>query len=243
MNKFKIKPSDRVTVLTGSGISKASGIATFREDDGVWTKYDVDHVCTANGCQEYKTEAWEFFKDTYADMNNTCPNEAHYALVKLERFLNKGNFTLITQNIDGLHQMAGSENVIEMHGNNKKMICGSPRCGNIEFPIEEMIDKEEYVVCPKCGNMLRPDVVMFGETPRFMDLIKESLDCDYFISIGTSGMVHPAAGLAMKAWQKNAIVINICYNSRMGEYSEDNFHCFDAKAEEFLPKFIDDMIQ
>lgn len=244
---YKLKKQNRVFVLTGAGISKASGIYTYRDDDGAWRSFDPDKVSTPKGVQENKTLSWQFFQAVSNNLKNKDPNSAHNSLVKLQQYVNSGNFVLVTQNIDGLHQKAGSKNVLEMHGNYKKMICNSPRCFNVSYQINEVINSYEYKLCPHCGNMLRPSVVMFGETPMHMSIIKDQLSLlkngDLFLSIGTSGLVRPACSFPMMAWANGAYVFNINYDIKKKNYQQERYWwIFDQKAEEYLPSFIDSIL-
>jgi NAD-dependent deacetylase len=241
MKNLKILKTDKVVILTGSGISKASGISTFRDKGGVWDRYDVDKVCCLSGIKDNKEDAWNFFRETYNDLNGKLPNSAHYSLVELEDYLNDGNCTIITQNIDGLHQLAGSKNVLEMHGNYKYMMCSGYYC-KTKYPIEDFIFNENYQNCPKCGKILRPSVVMFEEPVYHLKKANELISkCNYFFSIGTSGLVIPAASYPMKAWKYGANVFTINLDGYNRE--EERFYIFNEKAEEFLPKFINQLIK
>lgn len=243
---YKLNKNNKIVILTGAGISKASGISTYRDTDGVWQKYNPDIVGTPDGVQANKTIAWKFSQEVYENISNAKYNPAHKALVQLENFVNDGNFTLITQNIDGLHQQAGSRNVFEMHGNYKYMICDSARC-NARIPMEQIIHNEEYVTCNKCGKMLRPSVIMFGEIPLYQTQIDAAINSlsigDYFLAIGTSGTVYPAASFIKKAYKQGVFTFNINYDINKENYNNGmNIEIYDKKAEQFLPEFVNNLI-
>jgi len=187
LNKYR-----NIVVLTGAGISAESGIKTFRDQDGLWENHRIEDVATPEGFRQNKALVYEFYNQRRRQLRapKLQPNPAHQALAQFEaRF--QGKFTLITQNVDNLHQRAGTKNVLPMHGELLKARC--VRTGNI-FDWQE--DVTERTTCPCCrseGN-LRPHIVWFGEMPLFMDDIDEALGaCDLFVAIGTSGQVYPAA--------------------------------------------------
>ncbi len=194
----------KIGVLTGAGISTESGIPTFRGSGGLWEGHPVEKVATVEGFQENPVLVWRFYDERRKNIANAQPNNAHRILADLE---NHYDIWVITQNIDGLHLRAGSRNVIELHGNIWRVKCTT--CGyrgeNREVPLSHIPPK-----CPKCGSLLRPDVVWFGEpvndVERAFDVARES---DAFFVIGTSAQVHPAASLPFIAKDYGAKIVEI----------------------------------
>ncbi len=182
-----------IAILTGAGISQESGIKTFRDADGLWENHKIEEVASPLGFAKNPDLVLDFYNQRRKQLlsEGVSPNPAHIALSKLEREF-KGKVTIITQNIDNLHERAGSENVFHMHGELLKM-----RCLSCEESFEITADLNRDDRCPGCNKKghLRPDIVWFGEMPYFLDEIEHILnDCDLFLSIGTSGNVYPAAG-------------------------------------------------
>lgn len=180
----------RIVILTGAGISAESGLGTFRDKDGLWTKYDLEEVATPEGFARNPTLVHEFYNARRQNLLEAAPNPAHHALAKLER-AHPGCVLVVTQNVDNLHERAGSRNVLHMHGELLKARCEN--CGQVA---EWAGDLSLETPCPACGtpSHLRPHVVWFGEMPFHMDRIALELAvCDLFVSIGTSGNVYPAA--------------------------------------------------
>ncbi|MEI6491333.1 MAG: NAD-dependent deacylase [Verrucomicrobiota bacterium] len=185
-----------IFVLTGAGISAESGIPTFRGSDGLWEGHRVEDVASPGGFLRNPALVYRFYNLRRAQIHGAQPNAAHLALARLEKEF-PGTVTVVTQNIDNLHERAGSRNLIHMHGEAMKARCES--CEGIS-PCEGTLD--EMSLCPDCGaeGKLRPHIVWFGEIPLFMDEIYLALSrADLFVSIGTSGNVYPAAGFAETA--------------------------------------------
>ncbi len=194
-----MRSPQNVVVLTGSGVSAESGVATFRDQDGVWAKYDYREVATPQGFAANPELVHAFYNDRRRALPGVRPNAAHEALASLERKLAEqgGRLTLVTQNVDDLHERAGSENILHMHGELKKSICA--HCGDVRVCDDDLATTLRCTVCGRTGGM-RPYVVWFGEIPRFMDEAMDAiLSADLFVSIGTSGSVYPAAGFAGEA--------------------------------------------
>jgi NAD-dependent deacetylase len=182
-----------IVILTGAGISKESGLDTFRDKDGIWSKVRLEDVATPEGYRRNPDQVHEFYNQRRAQLvkGGILPNPGHFALAKLEAEW-PGKVLLVTQNIDDLHEKAGSRNLLHMHGELKKVRCDG--CGDV-FTWEDDLSRE--TCCPACSRdrFLRPHVVWFGEMPLFMEEIYQALEnCGLFISIGTSGNVYPAAG-------------------------------------------------
>lgn len=180
-----------ILVLTGAGVSAESGLGTFRDKDGLWTRYDLREVATPEGFARNPTLVHEFYNARRQNLLAAEPNAAHAALAALEQVWD-GEFLLVTQNVDDLHERAGTQNLLHMHGELLKIRCEN--CGDIRRQ-DAAIDQQTR--CSVCGvaGYLRPHVVWFGEMPLYMDRIQEALArCDLFIAVGTSGNVYPAAG-------------------------------------------------
>lgn len=215
-----ISPSDPIVILTGAGISKESGLATFRDPDGIWARYRIEDVATPQAFARDPDAVLGFYNTRRAQMNDAGiePNAAHRALGELETFW-PGGVLLVTQNIDDLHARGGSRNLIHMHGELAKTRCND--CGHL---IEGLGDLDRHMTCPNCQAVgtLRPHVVWFGEMPLQMDDILAALaDCGLFMSIGTSGNVYPAAGFVQEARAHGAATIELNLEKSLGANSFD----------------------
>ena len=180
---MRLKHASGVTVLTGAGISAESGIPTFRGKDGLWENHKVEELATIEAFQKDSIQFWKFYNWRRNLLKDVKPNLGHYALVDFERIYPE--FHLITQNVDGLHTIAGNNKLVELHGNIMRDKCSD--CGDISSEINmELSDPPK---CTKCGNLMRPDVVLFGENLSNKDLSNAqemSATCELFISIGKS---------------------------------------------------------
>jgi NAD-dependent protein deacetylase/lipoamidase len=203
-----VRSAKRVAVLTGAGISAESGLATFRGSGGLWEGHRVEDVATPRAFQRDPALVWRFYNMRRANLAAVQPNPGHHALVALEIRLGPGAFTLITQNVDSLHQAAGSKIVLEIHGAIRRVRCVG--CGVIEDRGVEALP--ELPRCAACQQLLRPDVVWFEEMlPE--DIWRKAewaaQECDCFLVIGTSAVVYPAAGLVESARVNGAQIIEI----------------------------------
>jgi NAD-dependent deacetylase len=232
MSVVSITASDRVFILTGAGISAESGLPTFRASDGLWAGYNVEEICTPEALERNPSLVWEFYSKRRADCEKAAPNPAHIALAELEAKI-PGRFFLCTQNVDDLHQRAGSVNLVHMHGELAKSRCGDD-CG--EPPVEDhhVYDSLSEVGRCNCGARMRPHIVFFGEIPLEMDRIqREIARCTLMLVIGTSGNVYPAANFVHWARQGGARTVYI------GPEPPLNASAFtqvvDGKAGEVLP--------
>ena len=184
----------RLVVLTGAGVSADSGVATFRGGGGLWEGHRVEDVATPEAWVRDPKLVWRFYQMRRAALLEVEPNAAHLALARFEQRMEEaGNeLTLVSQNVDDLHQRAGSR-VISMHGSLTRLVCEV--CSTSKQGLDDL-DGERYVPCKACGNArMRPDIVWFGEMPMEMDSIELALSrCTHFLSLGTSGVVYPAAG-------------------------------------------------
>lgn len=202
-----LRQSSKVTVLTGAGISAESGIPTFRDaQTGLWANYNPQELASPQGFKKNPQLVWEWYASRRDLIKQVHPNPGHFALVAMQKHFR--HFSLITQNIDTLHQRAGSHNVIELHGNIHRI-----RCSNDARIIEKWSESSSIPpLCPQCGSFLRPDVVWFGE-PLPQAAIDAawhaSENCAIFFSIGTSSLVNPAASLPYLAAHKNALLVEI----------------------------------
>lgn len=195
----------QIVVLTGAGISAESGVPTFRDADGLWEGHRVEDVATPEGFEKDRATVQRFYDDRRAALRSVEPNPAHVALAELEDHLGDA-LLVVTQNIDDLHERAGSRNVVHMHGELLKALCSA--CG-VATPWDGDLSGEP--ACPGCGeHELRPDVVWFGEVPYEMDRISAALsDATHFVSIGTSGAVYPAAGFVQHARRHGARTLEL----------------------------------
>lgn len=189
-------------MLTGSGISAESGIATFRDADGIWAQYDYREVATPEAFATNPRLVHGFYNHRRRGLGDTEPNAAHVALARLETALAQrgGQLTLVTQNVDDLHERAGSRNLLHIHGELSKASC--LHCRDV-FEQDGDLALEDR--CRQCGHRggLRPYIVWFGEMPRFLDEAAAALaEADLFVSIGTSGSVYPAAGFVAEARER-----------------------------------------
>lgn len=227
----------RIVILTGAGISKESGIATFRDADGLWAKYDIEDVATPEAFARNPALVLDFYNMRRREVQKARPNAAHEALVRLERE-HKGRVTVITQNIDPLHELAGSKRLIHMHGELLKVWCTS--C-DARLPWTDDVATE--TPCPRCSRPggLRPDVVWFGEMPYFMREIYALLDkCDLFISIGTSGNVYPAAGFVAGAKASGAHTVEL--NLEPSEGATLFAEAIHGPATKVVPAYVDRLL-
>lgn len=203
--------SRHTVVMTGAGVSAESGIATFRDpQDGLWAKYRPEDLATPEAFARDPQTVWRWYEWRRAKLRSVEPNAGHFALAELQNRVPA--FTLITQNVDGLHQRAGSRDVIEFHGNVTRTVCFEKPCRGTWQPD----DRREPPECPLCGAYLRPDVVWFGESipTAAMERSLEALaSCDLFMSVGTSSVVYPAAGMAQQAAANGAIIVEINPNA------------------------------
>jgi len=226
--------SERVAVLTGAGISAESGIPTFREaQTGLWAQYNPEELATPGAFRRNPRLVWEWYQWRRGLVAKAQPNPGHLALAVMEAQV--ADFTLITQNVDGLHQRAGSRNVLELHGNLTRDKCFERGC---------VLEAGEQLAgspprCPHCGGYLRPDVVWFGES-----LPEEALHCalqasqntQVFLSVGTSAIVHPAASLPEYALGVGAVVVEI--NPAETPLTQRATYVLQGPAGEVLPQLV-----
>jgi NAD-dependent deacetylase len=203
----RLRQAHAVAVLTGAGISAESGIPTFRDpESGIWTQVNPEDVATREAFRRDPARVWAWYARRRTLAARATPNAGHLALAQLEAHVPW--LMLITQNVDGLHQRAGSRSVVELHGN-----LGRTKCFRENVVVESWEEAGELPpACPRCGGPLRPDVVWFGEllpAEAMGQAIDAARGCQVFFSIGTSGLVEPAASLVLTAWERGAMVIEI----------------------------------
>jgi NAD-dependent deacetylase len=203
----KLRAARHVAVLTGAGISAESGVPTFRDaQTGLWARFDPLELASPQAFARDPRLVWEWYAWRRDLVAGAQPNPGHHALAALARRVPQ--LTLITQNVDNLHQAAGSADVIELHGNIQRI-----KCSRDGAPVDEWVDTGEVPPrCPLCGAYLRPDVVWFGESlpaPALFAAVAAARDCDVFFAIGTSALVQPAASLPLEALQRGAVVVEI----------------------------------
>ncbi|MBA4454256.1 MAG: SIR2 family NAD-dependent protein deacylase [Nitrosopumilaceae archaeon] len=200
----QVKSAKKVVFVTGAGISQESGIPTFRGKEGLWRNYDAMKLATIDAFYDNPKLVWEWYNERRQNIFNSEPNLGHKAIAELENFV---EVSVLTQNIDGLHQKAGSSNVLELHGSIVKI-----KCTVCSFKDETLDEFSDLPPLCKCGNTLRPDVVWFGEgLPQdvWQEAIIQASDCDVMVIAGTSLVVSPANTLPIYAKQNNAILIEI----------------------------------
>jgi NAD-dependent deacetylase len=233
--KQHLRKAERVAALTGAGISAESGVPTFRGADGLWRNYSVTDLATPEAFARDPALVWEFYHWRRHLIAGLTFNPAHKALADLEAKVPR--FTLITQNVDGLHIKAGSKNILEIHGNLWKVRC--TKCHKITLDLS--LDMGPLPKCQDCGGLLRPYVVWFGESLDYRLLsqaIEASRTCQVMLVVGTSAVVQPAASLASEAKQAGAVVAEINVeetpNSSMMDF------VLLGKAGEIVPKLVAD---
>lgn len=227
-----------IVILTGAGISAESGIPTFRGSDGLWEGHRVEDVATPEAFARNPELVHTFYNMRRAALGTVEPNPAHKALARLEQEFN-GTVLVVTQNVDDLHERAGSRNVLHMHGELRKAWCLG--CDNRAEWLDAMTEESR---CPHCARegQLRPDIVWFGEMPYEMERIEEALSaCDLFVSIGTSGNVYPAAGfVAMVRHMGRAHTLEL--NLDPSEGSRMFHEARHGPASELVPALVDEVL-
>ncbi len=235
-----LSSSRSVAVLTGAGVSAESGVPTFRGAGGLWRNHQATALATPEAFQSDPKLVWEFYNYRRELLAPLEPNPGHFAIAALEE--KAPEFTLITQNIDNLHRVAGTRNLIELHGNIWRVRCADPACGgaaepreNREVPIDPIPPR-----CGECGGHLRPHVVWFGEMldPAHLRAAMEAVrKCDFFIVAGTSAVVQPAAAMPILARQAGAFVLEI--NPYPTELSGSLNESVPEPSGEALPRLVE----
>ena len=228
---------EHIVILTGAGVSAASALSTFRGAGGIWRDHDVMQLATPEGFAADPDLVYAFYNDRRANLSRVRPNPAHQAIARLQVDF-PGRVTLITQNVDDLHERGGSPDVIHMHGSLLQGLCNA--CGARMHWTGHM---DGQSACPSCGvqGKIRPDVVWFGEVPYNMDRIAEAFETvTTFISIGTSGEVYPAAGFLTEALRRGAqtLEFNLEPSARSAEFHKSTL----GPAEDIVPGFVDQLL-
>ena len=227
-----------IVVLTGAGISAESGIETFRAAEGLWANHRVDDVATPEGFARNPQLVYEFYNQRRRQLltPEISPNAAHSALAKFEHEFD-GEFLLVTQNVDNLHERAGSQNLVHMHGELLKMRCLNSK---LVFDVSEDFDYDTHCRCCRSAGNLRPHVVWFGEMPLQMNRINSALEnCDMFVAIGTSGNVYPASGFYQTAKIRKASTVELNLE-RTGSSFDRHVR---GPATECVPQFFESLLR
>ena len=226
-----------IVILTGAGISAESGLATFRSSNGLWNNHRVEDVATIEAFQRNPEFVHDFYNQMKPELLAAKPNPAHLALTKLQDNY-PAHVSIITQNVDTLHEKAKSRNIYHIHGQINQAVCLN--CGHV---LETWNDVTTETVCPQCSvaGMMKPNIVFFGENLLYMDKVERLLaSCDLFISVGTSGVVFPAAAFVQTAKLYGAETYEFNLEKTSNNFYFDH-HIF-GKAGETLPPFIDELL-
>lgn len=226
---------ENIVILTGAGISAESGLGTFRDEDGLWAQHRIEDVATPEAFVRNPALVHTFYNARRVQAAEAMANAAHTALARLQQAWS-GTVMLVTQNVDGLHEKAGSE-VVHMHGELSRALCAA--CDHRWDAAPEMSLAD---TCPACGaHAVRPDVVWFGEMPYHMERIFEALQtCDLFAAIGTSGQVYPAAGFVEEAFQAGAATVEL--NLRDSDMSHAFADHITGPASDTVPRWVERLL-
>ncbi len=233
MNKYQ-----NIVILTGAGISAESGLATFRSANGLWNNHKVEDVATIEAFERNPAYVHEFYNELKKELVKAKPNAAHLAITRLQNEY-PAQISVITQNVDTLHEKAGNKNVYHIHGQINQAVCLN--CGHI---LETFGDVDTETTCPHCGiaGMMKPNIVFFGENLLCMDKVDRLLaNCDLFLSIGTSGVVFPAASFVQIAKYNNARTLDFNLEPTSNNYYFDK-HIY-GQAGTTLPAFVDELLK
>lgn len=232
-----LRNADSICVLTGAGISAESGVPTFRGEEGLWKKFRPEELANFQAFIRNPELVWEWYSYRRKLIHEVKPNPGHHALVDLERRVS--DFTLVTQNVDNLHSRAGSENVVELHGNIERSYCIECRKDAPEVTLDAARGVPR---CGACGGLIRPDVVWFGEmlpVGAFAKAEAAARRCQVFFSIGTSSVVYPAASLPFTALEHGAYVVEI--NREETDLSSRAHETLLGKSGEILPQLLSNL--
>jgi NAD-dependent deacetylase len=231
--RLVLHPTDRVFILAGAGVSAESGIPTFRGVGGLWRNYRIEEVASPEAWHRDPRLVWEFYSMRRRVASESKPNPAHLALANLENTLQDRLF-VCTQNVDNLHERAGSRNVVHMLGELFKSRCD--KCNRPPFDDTNLYDPPAEVPRCECGGRIRPNICWFGEVPFELDRIYEALDaCTIFIAVGTSGVVEPAASfVAHVVGRARSIYVGPDEPANVSSFTE----CYLGKAGETLPDLL-----
>jgi NAD-dependent deacetylase len=234
---MKLAPGSSIVILTGAGISAESGLRTFRAADGLWEDHRVEDVATPEAFVRDPQLVQRFYNERRQQLKNVQPNAAHHALARLEREW-PGDVLVVTQNVDDLHDRAGSRNLIHMHGELLKARCLV--CGHVCSWSDDILAES---ACPSCARIgrLRPHIVWFGEMPLELDRIGDALErCHLFAAIGTSGNVYPAAGfVSMVAPGTHTLELNLDASMVSSVFTK----CRQGRATELVPAWVEELLK
>lgn len=229
---------NNIFILTGAGISAESGLSTFRSSNGLWNNHKVEDVASIEGFERNPALVHDFYNNLKQEVQAVEPNAAHRAITRLQNEY-PAEVNVVTQNVDTLHEKAGNRNVYHIHGQINQAVCLN--CGHI---LETWGDVDTETVCPHCEvmGMMKPNIVFFGENLLCMDKVESLLRrCDLFLSVGTSGVVFPAAGFVQTAKYYGADTCELTLETTANNYLFDN-HIY-GKAGETLPRLVDELIK
>ena len=233
MQKYK-----NIVILTGAGISAESGLATFRASNGLWNNHKVEDVATIEAFERNPAYVHEFYNELKKELIKAEPNPAHLAITRLQNEY-PANISVVTQNVDTLHEKAGNKNIYHIHGQINQAVCLN--CGQV---LETFGDVDTETICPHCqiAGMMKPNIVFFGENLLCMDKVDDLLrHCDLFLSVGTSGVVFPAAAFVQTAKYYGAKTFEFNLEATSNNFYFDK-HIF-GPAGTTLPAFVDEMIK
>ncbi|MBQ8869853.1 MAG: NAD-dependent deacylase [Alphaproteobacteria bacterium] len=232
------KQYKRIFILTGAGISAESGLSTFRDSDGLWNNHKVEDVATLEAFEKNPAFVHKFYNELKPEILNAKPNPAHLCLAKLQEKY-KGKVNIITQNVDILHEKASSKNIYHIHGKIDEAMC--LECGHI---LQSAEDVDMSTICPHCATKgkFKPNIVFFGEMPLYMPEVEKHLrECDLFVSVGTSGVVYPAAGFVYTAKYYGADTIEFNLTTTSNNYLFDEH--IEGKCSITLPEFVEQLLE
>lgn len=230
----KLKSAKSVLFFTGAGISAESGIDTFRGKGGLWNKMKPQELASFDGFMRNPNLVWEWYQYRRKILKGTGPNPGHLAIAEFEKYID--NVIVVTQNVDNLHFRAGSTNILELHGNIQRNYCIDCKT---YYGMDDFLDVDEAPKCPKCGGMIRPDVVWFGENlPQniFAEAEKIAKQSDVCFVVGTSAVVYPAAHIPMSAKESGSYMVEI--NIEPTEITNSVDCSLTGKSGEILPELL-----
>ncbi|MEZ4705503.1 MAG: NAD-dependent deacylase [Bdellovibrionota bacterium] len=228
-----------IVILTGAGISADSGLDTFRGNFGLWGQHKVEDIATPEAFEKNPKQVQKFYNTRRKELSRVTPNLAHQSLAELEQKW-PGKVTLVTQNVDDLHERAGSQNVLHMHGKLLEI-----RCTATGTVFSHHLDVTQDLMCECCKKTgtLRPNIVWFGEYPFDLDTIFSALDeADQFWSIGTSGQVYPAGGFAQHVLMNRAGARMVEFNTEVSQLSHLFSERYEGSASETVPRFVNTLL-
>ncbi len=232
----RLSVDSAIVILTGAGISQESGITPFRGPGGIYNKVNVEEVSTPEAFARNPNKVLDYYRWRLKVARDAQPNEAHVALAQLEKRWT-GSVKLVTQNVDDLHERAGHNSVVHMHGDLESSKC--MKCGNIWKNLADWAENES---CPSCetGKQVRPNVVWFGETPYRMTEIREAIkNCDMFVSIGTSGNVYPASGFVAEAKYSKASTLELNFEPTNKAMFDEGYY---GNATQVVPEWVNKLL-